>query len=354
MDETVLNTEKASWNVTSSLIAQQVIVEDSGITTRASSSDTLKRYELNSTTTDPLLLTWNSVSDIKLQVTIDSVITDGFILVSNKDTTLNVTADGNLVTLTEINDDNHGNFNAFDIIEIFFQAVSSPVSDSGGGSTTKGGVYQPELLSLLNIDFLQNHHFVTLGDVVEDQTMTITWNVPDDIEVTKIELGENSFTKTGGIVVFPTSTSETFLNEEGNSQSIIMYSFQVPSKVCDGVGTINCITIDKHDIPITITASQNGRSVIAETQVIIEIIDEFDYIPILMIILLLVILIVFFKRTSKKKPRLLVVHGSKRKPAITILSEKQSPKPVKHFISENKKKSASSIIDKKRRTKKPI
>ncbi len=79
MDEVILNTEKAEWTITTPITSQQLIIQDSGVSARADTTVPVKRYEFNSTSTDPITLTWNSIDTEALQVTINSIISDGFI-----------------------------------------------------------------------------------------------------------------------------------------------------------------------------------------------------------------------------------------------------------------------------------
>ena len=149
-------------------------------------------------------------------------------------------------------------------------------SAGGGGSGSSGNSASTVISDLFELNFLSNHHFLRLGEDLQDQSILLEWESNSNLLVTSITIGDNSFTPTGGIMTFPDTPIQMLSSATGQSSGEIMYSVFVPSSVCSDTRQSQCVPINKHVIPVVITAGHQGDTLVATTEIVVEIVSDFD------------------------------------------------------------------------------
>jgi hypothetical protein len=182
----------------------------------------------------------------------------------------------------------------------------------GGGSSTK--TIDQVISSAFDLSLFQNHHFVKLGDILDNESLSVNWNTEKNVQVSKIEIGENSFTSKGGIIGLPVTPFTLLGDASGESSGEIKYTVTVPATPCTELTTSNCMSIDKHTIPVTVTLVHNGETSVITEHITVEIISDFD---LALIVVLLAVALPVMGYLMRKRGK---GHHGKRKTASSILN----------------------------------
>lgn len=156
------------------------------------------------------------------------------------------------------------------------QTTGASGGSGGGGGGSSPKTVQTIVQDLFNLSLFENHHFVKLGDVLDNEALAVNWNTEQNIQITSIVIGENGFTSRGGIIGLPKTPFTLLGDSSGSSSDMIKYTISVPATPCTEITTSNCMSIDKHEIPITITVLHDGKETVLTKTITIEIISDFD------------------------------------------------------------------------------
>ncbi len=261
---TTITTDNAVYDVDTPLTVESLLVETDGFTTRFSTSDSLLKYDFNSTTITPLLVDWDAVSSTQIDFLVTSVVTDTLVDVGGVEIG-RAEVDSGIVVHTFASSLSEFTVGVGDLVEIFFEAIVS--SSGGGGSNFRPVVGDSSLpIEIVSIILPQ---FALLGQTVIDEKIGVNWSNDDDLTVGSIFVEESPFT-------FVFEQNPTLQGDpSGASLDTIGYSYQVPTKICFLEQADDCVFFQKYEIPVEIEYIQGSKTIKDSSQLVVDLSLDF-------------------------------------------------------------------------------
>lgn len=185
-----------------------------------------------------------------------------------------------------------------------------------GSSSGSSGSTTPTQTSALSLTVSEVVHQLTLGDILEDRELTITWNSKASLIVDKIVIGDTPiaviFENFGNDLTlldpYPKCTSIAGL-EKCTSTDTILYSLAVPTKEMDDC-LPECVQEIRYDIPVQVYGKIGTETTSAVGKIIVDL-GKQSSIPLYLVIMMAVIPIVGILMQKSKS------HRKKHENAIT-------------------------------------